>query len=164
MSIEDHLTSTEDIVDTISCAHRVKYYVTNKRIIRHFHSTTREEMDDLLSSHVTSISLVSEARKKLIKIGLALLLVGVVAFAIMYILVTVQNYTPFMDRDIYNYICYGLAGLGLLLIIIGLIFRVAAYQFIAAGITEEIAARWKIVGVKAHDAREFIKAVRESIF
>ena len=157
MAIEDHLTSTEDIVDQVSCAHRVKYYVTNKRIIRHFHSMTREEMDDLLSSHITSISMVSVARKGMIYIGLALLLIGVIGYALNYFL-------TFIDASYYNYICYGLAGVGLLVIILGFILKVAFYQFIAAGLTEEIAPRWRIIGVGATEAREFIKAVRESIF
>ena len=157
MAIEDHLTSTEDIVDTISCAHRVKYYVTNKRVIRHYHSMTREEMDDVLSSHITSISLVSVARKALIYIGLALLLIGIIGYALNYFL-------DFITADYYNYICYGLAGVGVLLVILGFVFRVAFYQFIAAGITEEIAPRWRIIGVGANEAREFIKAVRETIF
>jgi hypothetical protein len=157
MSIEDHLTSTEDIVDTISCAHGVKYYVTNKRIIRHYHSMTREEMDDLLSSHITSISLVSVARKKLIWLGLILLIVGAVGYALNYFL-------TFTDFSYYNYVCYGLAGVGFLLVILGFVLKVAAYQFIAAGLTEEVAPRWRIIGTGATEAREFIKAVRESIF
>lgn len=157
MSIEDHLTSTEDIVDKVSCSHGVNYYVTNKRIIRHMHSTTREEMDDLLSSHITSISLVSIARKKLIWLGLLLLIIGAVAYALNYFL-------TFIDSSYYNYICYGAAGLGFLLIILGFVLKVAFYQFIAAGITDEIADRWRIVGVGGTEAREFIKAVRESIF
>ena len=157
MAIEDHLTSVEDIVDRISCAHGVKYYVTQKRIIRHMHSMTREEMDDLLSSHITSISLVSVARKKMIWAGLALLIIAAVAYALNYFL-------SFISASYFNYICYGAAGLGLPLIILGFVLKVAFYQFIAAGITDEIAARWRIIGVGASEAREFIKAVRESIF
>ena len=159
MSIEDHLTSTEDIVDQISCSHGVKYYVTNKRIIRHMSSMTREEMDDLLSSHITSVSLVNVARKKMIWFGILALIIGAVAYAIGYF----TSWTDSLDAY-YNYICYGLAGLGLLLIILGFVLKVAFYQFIAAGITEEIAPRWRIVGVGATEAREFIKAVRESVF
>ncbi|MFC1978519.1 hypothetical protein ACFLVP_00845 [Chloroflexota bacterium] len=157
MAIEDHLTSTEDIVDTIKCAHRVKYYVTNKRIIRHFHSMAREEMDDLLSSHITSISLCSVARKGMIYIGIALLVIGFVAYALNYFL-------SFIDSSYYNYACYGLVGVGFLLVILGFILKVAFYQFVASGMPEEIAARWRIMGVGAHEARDFIKAVRESIF
>jgi hypothetical protein len=157
MSIEDHLTSTEDIIDKVSCTHGVKYYVTNKRIIRHMHSTTREEMDDLLSSHITSISLVSIARKKLIWFGLLLLVIGFAGYALNYFL-------DFITSSYYNYICYGAAGLGFLLIILGFVLKVAFYQFIAAGLNEEIAPRWRIVGVGGTEAREFIKAVRESIF
>ncbi|MFC1998901.1 hypothetical protein ACFLVR_04615 [Chloroflexota bacterium] len=157
MSIEDHLTSTEDIIDKVSCAHGIKYYVTNKRIIRHMHSTTREEMDDLLSSHITSISMVSVARKKLIWFGLILMIVGAVGYALNYFL-------NFIDSSYYTYACYGLAGLGFLLIILGFVLKVAFYQFIAAGINEEIAPRWRIIGVGSTEAREFVKAVRESIF
>jgi len=159
MSIEDHLTSTEDIVDKVSCAHGVKYYVTNKRIIRHMSSTTREEMDDLLSSHITSISLVSIARKKLIWFGLLLLVIGFVGYAAGHFMTFDGSFQPY-----YNYICYGAAGLGFLLIILGFVLKVAFYQFIAAGLNEEIAPRWRIVGVGGTEAREFIKAVRESIF
>ena len=157
MAIEDHLTSTEDIQNTIKCAHRVKYYVTNKRVIRHFHSMTREEMDDLLSSHITSISLCSVARKGMIIIGLVLLLIGVIGYALNYFL-------TFIEASYYNYICYAVAGVGFLLIILGFVLKVAYYQFVASGMPEEIAARWRIIGVKASDATEFIKAVRESIF
>ena len=164
MSIEDHLTTTEDIVDQVSCSHRVKYYVTNKRIIRHFHSMTREEMDDLLSSHITSISLVSVARKWLIYIGLALLLAGVIAFVVNFILASVVNKQEFIFTTIYNYICLGGIGIGLVVIILALVFKVAYYQFVASGMPEEIAARWRIIGVGSNEARDFIKAVRESIF
>jgi len=159
MAIEDHLTSTEDIIDQVKCAHRVKYYVTNKRVIRHYRSMTREEMDDLLSSHITSISLLSVARKGMIYIGLALLLIGGIGYAVDAILKFAESINPY-----YQYACYGLAGVGLLLIILGFVLKVAFYQFIAAGITGEIASRWRIIGVGATDAREFIKAVRESIF
>jgi len=164
MAIEDHLTSTEDIIDQVKCAHRVRYYATNKRVIRHFHSMTREEMDDILSSHITSISLVSVARNGWIYIGLAILLAGVIAFAVNYILVSVVNKEQFTFTTTYNYICLGGIGLGLIIIILAFIFKVAFYQFVASGMPEEIAARWRIIGVGAHEAREFIKAVRESIF
>jgi len=89
--------------------------------------------------------------------GLALLIIAAVLYALNYFL-------KFIDASYFNYICYGAAGLGLLLVILGFILKVAFYQFIAAGITEEIAPRWRIIGVGASDAREFIKAVRESIF
>jgi hypothetical protein len=120
---------------------------------------TREEMDDLLSSHITSISLLSVARKGIIYIGLALLLIGGVAYAVDAIISFAESINPY-----FQYACYGLAGVGLLLIILGFIFKVAFYQFVASGMPEDIAARWRIIGVGANDAREFIKAVRESIF
>ncbi len=97
------------------------------------------------------------ARKGLIYIGIALLLIGAIGYALNYFL-------TFISASYYNYICYGFAGVGLLLVILGFVFKVAFYQFVASGMPEEIAARWRIIGVGAHDAREFIKAVRESIF
>ncbi|MBT3363601.1 MAG: hypothetical protein HN929_06390 [Chloroflexi bacterium] len=162
MSVEDHLTGTEDIIEKISCSRGVKYYVTNKRIIRHMQTRTREEMDDLLCSHVTSISLVSVAKRGLIKIGFILMAIGLLARAVAFFMADdswVINLQPN-----YNYVCYGAIGLAFLLVLLGFIIKTAFYQFIAAGITDEIASRWRIDGVKAIDAREFIKAVRESSF
>lgn len=161
MAIDDHLTSTEEISGKISCARRVKYYVTNKRVIRYMSSATREEMDDLLCTHITSISLVSVARKRLIWTGAILLVIGLIALAVQFILGDnsfITSLTPY-----YKYACYGFGGLGLLLIILGFILRRAYYQFIAAGINSpEIAPRWRIEGVGAAEARDFIRLVREA--
>lgn len=157
MAIKDHLTTTEEIVGDISCAHRVKYYVTDKRVIRYLQTATREEMDDLLCKHITSISLVSKARKRLIYGGLVLLATGLIALVVKFL-----DGLPAGWEPIFSYACYGFIALGLLLIICGFIFRVAYYRFIAAGITADLADRWTIIGVSPEAARRFIRLVRES--
>ena len=157
MSVKDHLTTREEIVGNISCAHRVNYYVTNKRVIRYLQTATREEMDDLLCNHITSISLVSRARKRLIYSGLVLLAMGVIALVVKFLVALPAGWGP-----IFSYTCYGFIALGLLLTICGFIFRVAYYRFIAAGITADLADRWTIIGVSPDAARRFIRLVRES--
>jgi len=72
---------------------------------------------------------------------MALLLIGVIGYALNYFL-------TFIEASYYSYICYGLAGVGFLLIILGFVLKVAYYQFVASGMPEEIAARWRIIGVK----------------
>ena len=162
MSLEEHLTGVEDIAQKISCSHGVKYYVTNKRVIRYMKTRTREEMDDLLCSHVTSISLISVAKKGLIKLGFIVLAIGLLALAVSFFMADDQWVLNLQPN--YKYVCWGICGLGLMLVLLGFIIKTACYQFIAAGLTEEIMPRWRIHGVKAIDAREFIKAVRESGF
>ncbi|GEM_PF-6793218 len=91
-------------------------------------------MDDPLSSHITLISLLSAARKGMIYIGLALLLIGGIGYAVNAIIDFAESINPY-----YQYACHGLAGVGLLLIILGFILKETFYRFFGAGITEEIA-------------------------
>jgi len=164
MGVKDHLTTTEEIVGNISCAHGVKYYVTGKRVIRYRQTATREEMDDLLCNHITSISMVSKFRKAWVITGIVLLVIAGIAQAVKY-LTMIEGYSTLTGglENYYSYACYVSIVLGVFLIILGFIRELSYYQYIAAGLTGDIAERWRIMGVNAEAARKFIRLVRESV-
>lgn len=157
MSIDNHIITDEEITGNVHCAKNVKYYVTNKRVIRYKSSMGREEMDDVLCGHITSISLVSVARKAMWVIGLLLMIIGIAGIVVNMLQVIPDEWNPY-----FSYASYVLGGLGFLLFILAFVLKKSVYQFFAAGLTPDIAPRWRIEGVSADKARAFIRLVREA--
>jgi len=114
-------------------------------------------MDDLLCNHITSISFISRFRKAWVITGIILSVIGIIALAVKYLITLPTGWEPF-----FSYACYISIVLGVLLIIFGFIRKLSYYQYIAAGLTGDIADRWRIMGVSAKEARTFIRTVRES--
>jgi hypothetical protein len=138
MSVHDYLTKDENILARCN-----KYYATEKRVIKYEKSLSGEKMDDLVYSHISSLSLSTHVRGGLIFLGIILLLIGLFSF------------------DAASESASFLSLLGIVAIVCGIIFKKAYYQFRGSGISAGEEKKWRIYSPNTEEAKKFIKIVRE---
>ncbi|KXA88591.1 hypothetical protein AKJ61_04595 [candidate division MSBL1 archaeon SCGC-AAA259B11] len=73
MALEDHLFPGEKVKENYK-----KFYVTNKRIVKHENGITGESCEGIAHPNIQSISYEKNVRKRLIGIGVFLTLLGLV--------------------------------------------------------------------------------------
>ena len=153
MSLEDFLIEGEEIIAAASD----DYFATSKRVIKYRKKLVREEFEDLAYPHITSLKLVNRPSWGFIVAGFNLAVLGGLGW---YFEFDIAEIIGTAWQHEYIFIAYSLIGIGVILIILGFIFRDAFYQLRAAGINP---GDWRIQRPVSVDTTGFIKTIREHL-
>ncbi len=165
MPIEDYLVDGEEIL-----AQAGSFYASNKRLLRYTKHLKGEEMDDIPYSHITSIGVVRNARRGLIKAGMIIAIVGLstllTVLAIRPALKSVSDLlgnatgnqaipgVPLIALDLVSLFAPLLPfstvvlALGVLMIVLGVFLPQVFIQVRAPGITGDSEAKFRLGGVR----------------
>ena len=178
MSIESYLVEGERVLAQSQC-----FYASNKRLLKFKHHHDSDELDDIPYSNITSISIVRNTRRDLIKPGIIISSVGVCFLLALIALKnslnslsgllssTVANNTlpgfPFGGFDLSSLfapiipLSIVILSLGILLIVSG-IFRPQVFiQFRAIGLTRDTEAKFRLGDVKNKVSLNLLNIVRQ---
>ena len=146
MPVEEQLITGEEIL-----ARAGDFYATNKRILRYRKRLVGEELDDLVYSHITSITYVRKADPFFTTTGIMLVIAGIVGIVV----------NIFTGIGLVSILSYAGVGLGILLVLYGILFPETYMQFRAAGVSDDAGVRLRMTNVRPQDAKKFISLVRE---
>jgi ribosomal protein L40E len=127
--IEDYIGLNEHVIIKYN-----SYYATNKRLIFYKEGLFGKKLLDMAYNHISSLQLKNKPHTGMVVFGIVLLLVGVGLYQIPIIV------------------------FGLLISIIGFIWRTGFYELHASG-----GEKWKIPMSKSGVADQFIKVIRQQL-
>jgi ribosomal protein L40E len=148
MPLDDFLLRDETILASARTTSNVTLYATNKRVIRHEKGFFKEKMDSLSYPHIVGASLESKSYVWLAILGIILAVVGALTVSL--------RDTLFAPSGIL--FIFG----GILLVVIGIIYRPAWYQLKVAGLTGEELSHWRTANAK-EDAKTFARFIQDQI-
>ncbi len=178
MPIEAYLVDGEEIL-----AQAGSFYASNKRLLRYKKHLKGEELDDIPYSHITSIGVVRNTRRGLIKAGIIIAMIGVftlfILIAVKPVLKSVSDLwgnaagsqaipgLPFARLDLVSLfapllpLSTVILASGVLLIVLGLFLPQVFIQFRAPGLTSDTAAKFRLGGVRKEASLNLVRTVRQ---
>ena len=176
--MENYLVEGEEIL-----AQAGSFYASNKRLLRYKKHLKGEELDDIPYSHITSIGVVRNTRRGLIKAGLIIAIIGVSTLLTLIALKPALKSTsdlwgnaagnpaiqrvPFIDLDLTSLLAplipfsIIILALGVLLIGLGVFLPQVFIQFRTPGLTTDTEAKFRLVGVRKEASLNLVRTVRQ---
>ncbi len=176
--MERYLLEGEEIL-----AQAGNFYASNKRLLRYKKHLTGEELDDIPYSDITSVSLVRNTRRSLIKAGAIIAVIGI--FALLTLITTrpfLQSTSDLFRTASANPAIQGLPligldltsllaplipfsivilSLGIVLIGLGLFLPQVFIQFRTPGLSSEAEAKFRLGNVNNEASLNLIRTVRQ---
>lgn len=155
MSIEDHLVEGESILAQCQDK-RSTFYVTDERYIKHSEGGMfgREVFHDISIGEVTGFSLVR------MRGSLTSVIFGIVLLVIGYLWINfIELFFPFGYFKIVSYVLFVL---GIVMIVLGLLYKKSYFQFKGPGILtiKDESKIWQLGGSNRYDINDFIRIAR----
>jgi len=159
MTLENYLQENEEVIAKVS-QRNVKFYATNKKIIRHQGNTLSEKVDMIFYPHISSISITSYLYN-----GIALIIAGIILL--------IFSFTYFDDLlkifDISNNELVGMPTIIFVLFSVGIIIqgiynlKRSSLNFVIAGFSTTDKIKWNIQRAKLNELRKFVKAIQGKV-
>lgn len=146
MTVERYLTTDEKILASAG-----NFYATNKRVIKYGKNLMGEELHDLSYTHLTSISYINKSRGAWVNLGIFIAVLGIVGIVV----------NIFLEERLVTPLCGAGAGVGVLIMLIGIFARVTYVQFRGAGVSDAAGRRLRIRDVHSQEVKRLINLVRE---
>ena len=178
MVMETYLVEGEEIL-----AQAGSFYASNKRLLRYKKHLKGEELDDIPYSHITSIGIVRNTRRGLIKAGTIIAIIGVSTLLTLIAVKPVLKSTsdlwsnaagnlaiqgiPFTGLDLVSLLAplipfsIVILALGVLLIGLGVFLPQVFIQFRTPGLTSDTEAKFRLAGVRKEASLNLVRTVRQ---
>ncbi len=178
MPIEDYLVEGEEIL-----AQAGSFYASNKRLLRYKKRYKGEELDDIPYSHITSIGVVRNTRRGLVKAGI---IIAIIALSTLFTVLAIRpalksvsdllgNLTgnqaipglPFIGLDLVSLVTPLIPfstvvfAIGVTMIVLGVFPPQVFIQFRAPGLKVDTEAKFRLGGVGNEASLNLVRTVRQ---